>query len=321
MIPLSWLREAETRIAPTIRVTPLTFDPENKIYIKWENHQVTGSFKLRGALNKILTLQPWERERGIVAASAGNHGQGVALAARMTGAKAIVFASEHAVPAKIQAMQALGAEVRLVPGGYGEAEQAAIEFAASSGATWVSPYNDGQIIAGQGTLAREILAQLPDARGFTWLVPAGGGGLLAGIGAALKADGEQGGQPSTAKLVGVQSIASPFMHQLYHAGSQEGVLELPSLADGLSGPVEANSLTIPLIRKYADDLVLVTEQEIRSAIRFAWQHYGERIEGAGAVSLAAVISGKVSTTPAVVIISGGNIQAELHQQILSEPEV
>ncbi len=108
MIPLSWLREAETRIAPTIRITPLTYDPENKIYIKWENHQVTGSFKLRGALNKILALQPWEREQGIVAASAGNHGQGVALAARMTGAKAIVYASEHAVPAKIQAMQDTG---------------------------------------------------------------------------------------------------------------------------------------------------------------------------------------------------------------------
>ena len=320
MIPLIWLKEAETRIAPTIRVTPLTYDPENKIYIKWENHQVTGSFKVRGALNKILALQPWEREQGIVAASAGNHGQGVALAARMTGAKAIVFASEHAVPAKIQAMQALGAEVRLVPGGYGEAEKAAIEFAASSGATWVSPYNDGQIIAGQGSLALEILAQLPEAGAFTWLVPAGGGGLLAGIGAALKADGDHGGKPSSAKLVGVQSIASPFMHQIYHTGSQEGVLELPSLADGLSGPVEANSLTIPLIRKYADDLVLVTEQEIRSAIRYAWQHYGERIEGAGAVGLAAVVSGRVSAPPAVVIISGGNIQAELHQQILNEPE-
>lgn len=321
MIPLSWLREAETRIAPTIRITPLTYDPESKIYIKWENHQVTGSFKVRGALNKILALQPWEREQGLVAASAGNHGQGVALAARMTGAKAIVFASEHAVPAKIQAMQELGAEVRLVPGGYGEAEQAAIEFAASSGATWVSPYNDGQIIAGQGSLALEVLAQLPDAIGFTWLVPAGGGGLLAGIGAALKAGDEQGVPPSGANLIGVQSTASPFMYQLYHAGSQEGVLELPSLADGLSGPVEANSLTIPLIRKYADDLVLVTEQEIRSAIGYAWQHHGERIEGSGAVGLAAVISGKVSTTPVVVIISGGNIQAELHQQILNEPEV
>ena len=186
MIPFNWLEEAQARVAGVIQVTPLTYDPQNELYIKWENHQVTGSFKLRGALNKILSLQPWERERGIVAASAGNHGQGVALAARMTQAQAIVYASEHAVPAKIQAMQALGAEVRLVPGGYGEAEKAGLEFAARSGATWVSPYNDGQIIAGQGTLALETLAQLPGAASYTWLVPAGGGGLLAGTGAALK---------------------------------------------------------------------------------------------------------------------------------------
>jgi threonine dehydratase len=230
----------------------------------------------------------------------------------MTGAQAIVYASEHAVPAKIQAMRDLGAEVRLVPGGYGEAEKAGIEFAASSGATWVSPYNDGQIIAGQGTLALEVLTQLPAAGGCTWLVPAGGGGLLAGIGAALKAG------PTAAHLVGVQSTASPFFYHIFHSGTQEGVLELPSLADGLSGPVEAGSLTIPLIQKYCDDFVLVTEDEIRSAIRYAWQVNGERIEGSGAVPLAAALTGKVTTRPAIVIISGGNIQADLHQQIISE---
>jgi threonine dehydratase len=320
MIPSSWLIEAQARIAPTIRITPLTHDADNMIYIKWENQQVTGSFKARGALNKILALQSWEREQGIVTASAGNHGQGVALAARITGARAIVFASEHAVPAKVRAMQDLGAEVRLVPGGYGEAEMAAIEFAKSSAAAWVSPYNDGQIIAGQGTLALEILHQLPQAESFTWLVPAGGGGLLAGIGAALKADKSPAGSPYAARLVGVQSNASPFMHQLYHAGTQEGVVELPSLADGLSGPVETGSLTIPLIRKYADDLVLVSEEEIRSTICYAWQRYGERIEGSAAVSLAAAIFGKITARPAIVIVSGGNIQAELHEQIINEAQ-
>jgi len=318
MIPVTWLEEAQSRIAATIRVTPLTYDPEHELYIKWENQQITGSFKLRGALNKILALQPWERERGIVAASAGNHGQGVALAARMTGAQAIVYASEHAVPAKIQAMRDLGAEVRLIPGGYGDAEKAGIEFAASSGATWVSPYNDGQIIAGQGTLALEVLNQLPAAKGFAWLVPAGGGGLLAGIGAALKADPGASDLPTAAYLVGVQSTASPFFYHIYHSGTQDGVLELPSLADGLSGPVETGSLTIPLIRKYCDDFVLVTEDEIRSAIRYAWQRYAERIEGSGAVPLAAALTGKVAARPAIAIISGGNIQAELHQQIVSE---
>jgi threonine dehydratase len=317
MIPYNWLQEAQARIAEIIQATPLTYDLESELYIKWENQQVTGSFKLRGALNKIFTLQPWERERGIVAASAGNHGQGVALAARMTQAQAIVFASAHAVPAKIQAMKDLGAEVRLVSGGYGEAEKAGIEFAASSGATWVSPYNDGQIIAGQSTLALEVLYQHPDAAGYTWLVPAGGGGLLAGIGAALKAGPEQAGHP---RLVGVQSTASPFLYHIFHSGTQASVVELPSLADGLSGPVEEGSLTIPLIRKYCDDFVLVTEEEIRSAIRYAWQRYGERIEGSGAVTLAAALTGKVTARPAVLVITGGNIPAELHQLIIDEPQ-
>ena len=315
MIPFNWLEEAQARVAGVIQVTPLTYDPENELYIKWENHQVTGSFKLRGALNKILSLQPWERQQGIVAASAGNHGQGVALAARMTQAQAIVYASEHAVPAKIQAMQALGAEVRLVPGGYGEAEKAGLEFAARSGATWVSPYNDGQIIAGQGTLALETLAQLPGAASYTWLVPAGGGGLLAGTGAALKGGPER--EPA-ARLVGVQSSASPFLYTVFHQGTQAGVVELPSLADGLAGPVQEGSLTIPLIQKYCDDFLLVSEEELRSAIRYAWQRYGERIEGSAAVTLAAALSAKATARPAVVIISGGNIQAELHQQIIAE---
>jgi threonine dehydratase len=230
----------------------------------------------------------------------------------MTGSRAIVYASEQAVPAKIQAMQDLGAEVRLVSGGYAEAEKAGLEFARSSGATWVSPYNDGQIIAGQGTLALEVLAQMPAAKDYTWLVPAGGGGLLAGIGVALKATGRQG----RARLVGVQSTASPFLYQFYYSGTQAGVEELPSLADGLAGPVEDGSLTIPLIRKYCDEFVLVTEEEIRAAIRDAWERYGERVEGSAAAALAAALTGKAPARPAVVIVTGGNIQAELHQQII-----
>jgi threonine dehydratase len=118
-------------------------------------------------------------------------------------------------------------------------------------------------------------------------------------------------------LIGVQSTASPFLYHIYHSGTQNGILELPSLADGLSGPVEEGSLTIPLIRKTCDDFVLVNEEEIRAAIRYAWEHFSERIEGAAAVTLAAALTGRVSARPAVVIITGGNIQAELHGQIIS----
>lgn len=308
MIPLDWIEQAAHRIAPYIRHTPTTYDAELDLYLKWENQQVTGSFKVRGALNKVLALQPWERETGLVTASAGNHGQGVALAAQKVCTTAIIFVPAHATPAKVEAMRALGAEVRFVPGGYEQAEQAAMEYAQKQGKTWISPYNDPQVIAGQGTLAQEILADLSPARVRTFVIPVGGGGLLAGIGAALE------NQTMRPRLIGVNAEASAFMYSLYHRGTQEGVLDLPTLADGLSGAVEPNSVTIPLVRKYADDFIQVSEAEIGRAIAFAWHRYGQKVEGSGAVGLAAFLAGKVSP-PALVVISGGNIQPEVHAEL------
>jgi threonine dehydratase len=313
MIPSQWLYEAEQRIAPHIRRTQLRYDPELDIYLKWENRQVTGSFKVRGALNKVLALPDWEKERDLVTASAGNHGQGVALAGSLVNAQVTVFASEHALPAKVAAMRSYGAEVRLVPGGYGEAEQAGLDFAQQNEKTWVSPYNDGQIIAGQGTLALEALQQLPANGEYTWVVPVGGGGLVSGIGSALSFEEDARRQHH---LVGVQSVASPFMHSLYYHGKQEGVVELSSLADGLAGPVEKNSITIPMVRHLVDQMILVEEEQIAYAVRFAWEHYKEKLEGAAAVALAAVLSRRVSQLPAVVILSGGNIQPEIFQQLV-----
>jgi threonine dehydratase len=319
MIPYDWLEEAERRIRPYIRTTPLQYDQGKDLYLKWENRQVTGSFKVRGALNKVLNLVEWERERGLVAASAGNHGQGVALAGRMVASPVRIFVPENAVPAKVEAIRAQGAEVYLIPGGYGEAERTALAYATANQATWISPYNDGQVIAGQGTLGLEILEQLPRLERSTWIVPVSGGGLIAGIGSAIKLkSAHPNASRKTPNLVGVQSEASAFMHALYHHGSQQGIEEFPSIADGLAGPVEPGSVTIPLANKLLDDLILVTESEIREAIRHAWFEYGERIEGSGAVALAAVISGKISTRPAVLIQSGGNIQPELHAEIVAK---
>lgn len=312
MFPIEWIRQAAGRLAPHLSRTPLTYDESLELYLKWENRQKTGSFKARGALNKVLSLQPWERARGLVSASAGNHGQGLALAGKLVGAPAIIFCSEHAVPTKVAAMRALGAEVRLVPGGYGEVEKAGLEHARASGATWVSPYNDAQVIAGQGTIGLEILEDWPQSRRSTWIVPAGGGGLVSGIGAALKE------QASLARLVAIQPEASPFLHALYHTGSQEGALDLPTLAEGLAGPVEAGSLTIPLVRRFVDDVLLVSEAEIEQAIAFAWHRYGEIVEGSGAAALAAALSGKVPQRPAVVVLSGGNIPPELHARIVAQ---
>jgi threonine dehydratase len=323
MIPFSWLIEADERITPYIRRTPLSYDPETGLYIKWENHQVTGSFKARGALNKVLTLEAWERQRGLVAASAGNHGQGLALAGKIFDAPVIIFASENASPMKLAAIRNLGASITLVPGGYGEAENAGLAFARESGATWVSPYNDGQVIAGQGTLGLEIsrdpiLSREPTA----WVVPVGGGGLISGIALAIKGHDPIGapdmrGSPGASQpfLIGAQSQASPFFHSIFHTGTQSTTIELASLADGLAGPVEDRSITIPIVNSYVDDIILVTEEEIEAAIAFAFFKYQEIIEGASAAALAAVLTQKVKTRPAVVIISGGNIQPELHRSI------
>ncbi len=313
MIPFEWIKQARERIRPFIKDTPLTRDEKLDLYLKWENHQVTGSFKVRGAFNKIYTVQDWELERGLVAASAGNHGQGVALAAKTKGAKAVVFASEHALKIKLQAMQELGAEIHLVPGGYGEAEHAGISYARATGATWVSPYNDGMVIAGQGTIALEVLDKLAEhGQSITWIVPAGGGGLLAGIGCALQS------QKHKHKLVAVQSEASPFLYELFHHGSQSGVKELPSLADGLAGPVEHGSVTIPMVKNCVTDFVLVSEQEIRQAIQYAWSTYHEQLEGSAAAALAAVLTGRIPDRPALVVLTGGNIPPEDFAQIINE---
>jgi threonine dehydratase len=317
MIPYEWLEQADSRIAPFIQRTPLTHDAARNLYIKWENRQVTGSFKARGAFNKALLLEDWEREVDLVAASAGNHGQGVALAGQKVGARVEIFVSEHAVPAKVDAMRALGAVIHTVPGGYGEAETAGKAYAEAQQKTWISPYNDGQVIAGQGTVGLEILQALtltpsrPDRPGVgCWLVPVGGGGLLTGIGASIR---KQTHRPA---LIGVQAEASAFMHGLFYKGTQEGIPDLPSLADGLAGEVEHGSVTIPMIKQLADEIVLVGEEEIAYAMAFAWYVYGEKLEGAGAAGLAAVLSDKVKERPAVLVVSGGNVQPEVYAEIL-----
>jgi len=220
-----------------------------------------------------------------------------------------IFVSEHAVLAKLEAMRALGAKIHSVPGGYGEAETAGKAYAEDEQKTWVSPYNDGQIIAGQGTMGLEVLRELSEETAI-WLVPVGGGGLLSGIGASLT---KQAHRP---RLIGVQADASAFMHSLFYNNTQENVPDLPSLADGLTGSVEHNSVTIPAVKQMVDEIILVSEEEIALAIAFAWEVYHEKLEGAGAVGLAVVLAEKVKIRPAVVFVSGGNVQPEVHAEIV-----
>lgn len=310
MVRLEAIREAAERIRPHIARTPLTQDDESRLWMKWENRQATGSFKLRGALNKVLAQSAEARARGLVAASAGNHGQGVAFAARIVAAQVRVFTYSHAVPEKVAAMRALGAEVVMVAGGYGEAEAAAIEDARASGRLWVSPYNDDWIIAGQGTLALEVVEGAGHLEHATVWVAAGGGGLAAGTGCAVRAL-----RPGW-RVIAVQSDASAFLHAHFHGQEMSRVVERDSLADGLAGPVEAGSQTLDLVREVVDEFVLVDEESIAKAIAEAWWRYGERIEGSAAVALAA--ARRMNLTRGgehIVLISGGNISPGVHADL------
>ncbi|GAB4470887.1 MAG: threonine ammonia-lyase [Anaerolineales bacterium] len=314
MIPPEWILSASHRISPYIVHTPVIYDPELQVYLKWENQQHTGSFKLRGALNKVLSLKPWEIEKGVVAASAGNHGAGLAFACKQAGGKALIFVPDSAPLIKLNKIRALGAEVALIAGGYTATEDYAIQYAKEHHQTFISPYNDAQVIAGQGTLALETIRDLSQETVKAWVVPVGGGGLISGIGAALESYRDTS-IPSPL-LIGVQSEASPYMEQIYYTGVQDQVVELPSIADGLSGAVEPHSITIPLVKKYVDQILLVSEDEIHQAIRYAWDCYHQVIEGSAAVVLAAILSAKIIHRPALLVISGGNIDPQLHQRIV-----
>lgn len=309
MISSKLINAAVGRLEGKLKNTALTYDGHLNAYIKWENQQITGAFKVRGALNKVLALAPWEQERGLVAASAGNHGLGVAYAAKLVGAKATVFIPEYSVSNKEEAIREYGAEVIRIVGGYSKAEKEAQAFAIKRGATWISPYNDEQVIAGHATIGCEVVKAMKPFEIADCFVPVSGGGLISGIASAFEMLGKK------VRLIGVQSENSSYFHSLFHYGTQKGVQDHPSIADGLSGAVERKSITIPLVRTMLHDFILVSETEIEQAIAYAWYHYNERIEGSAAATLAAVLSGRNNKEKSLIIFSGSNIEQELHKKI------
>jgi len=305
--------DASQRIKPYIQVTPLEYIAAKQVYIKWENRQTTGSFKLRGACNKILTLSTSELERGLTCASAGNHGQAVGWIAGRVGASTDVFVSKDAPRIKLEKMRSLGVHLHLVPGGYGEAEAAGLEYARLNGKTWISPYNDPHVILGAATIAAEVLVQA-NLESAVWLVPVGGGGLISGIGEVLKH------RNPGHRLIGVQPQDNAYMRALVFDGSTENWRDLPSLADGLTGAVEGNSVTVERVQHYVDEILLVSEADIAQAIAYAWLQHGQVIEGSGAVALAAMRSVKLDGVPAIAVISGGNIDPHVHAEIIRTSE-
>ncbi len=267
--------------------------------LKCESLQRTGSFKIRGAYNRIALLSDGERARGVVAASAGNHGQGVALAASLLGVKAAVFMPRGAPIPKVEATVAYGGEVILEGSVYDDAHAAAVAYAEERGAVMVHPFDHPDVVAGQGTIALEILEQVPEVA--TIVVGVGGGGLISGIAVAAKAL-----RPSV-RIVGVEPEGARTVGRSLDAGHPVTLTELATLADGLAAK-RPGDLTLELIRRHVDEMVTVTDDELAEALLLLAERAKLVVEPAGGASVAAVLAHKAAVTePAVLLLSGGNI--------------
>ena len=312
---------ARERLAGRIRKTPLVPSPSLSatanapVFLKLEQLQTTGSFKLRGATNAILSLSPAERDRGIVGVSTGNHGRGLAHAAKDADARCIICMSSLVPQNKVEGIQALGAEVRIIGQSQDDAQLEVDRLVAEEGMVMLPPFDHPDVIAGQGTLGLEVLEDLPEIE--TLVVPLSGGGLIAGVALAAKA------LKPTLRIVGVTMNRGPAMVESLKAGKPVPVKELPSLADALGGGIGLdNRYTFSMVRDLVDDTLLVGEAQIAQAIRHAYWEEKLVIEGSGAVGISAILSDQLEA-PGVtaLILSGCNIDMSLHQRIIAGEDV
>jgi len=314
-IPLTAFEQAAERLRPILHHTELdlssTFSDMSggRIWLKCENRQKTGSFKIRGASNKLAIMASSGEKRPVVASSAGNHAQGVACAARKFGVPATIVMPRAATIAKVQATEGYGAKVVLAGSCYDEAYAEARRICEAENAVFLHPYDDPDVIAGQGTLGLEILADLPTADII--IVPAGGGGLLSGVACAVKQVNPR------VKVYGVQAEGADAIAQSFRAGRRICTASTSTIADGIAvgSPGE---LTVPLIRQYADDVVTVSDTEIANAILLLMERCKQIVEPSGAAPVAAVLSGKldVKDKRVVCLLSGGNIDMGFIQSII-----
>ena len=314
-VTLQDIYRARQAIGARIRRTPLaasdslTRQVGAPVHLKLEHLQITGSFKLRGALNAVARLSPEDRSKGVVAVSTGNHGRGLAFAAAQAGVRCLVCMSRLVPRNKVAAIEALGAEIRIIGASQDEAQLEADRLVAE-GMTLVPPFDHPDIIAGQGTLGLEIIEDLPEVE--TVIVPLSGGGLIAGVARAIKS------AAARIRVVGVTMERGCAMYRSQKAGRPVPVEELPSLADALGGGIGLdNRYTFAMVRDLVDELLLVSEEEIADAIRHAYFEERQVIEGSGAVGIAALLAGKVRR-PGVTaaVVSGGNIDMALHARLI-----
>ncbi|MDE5567655.1 MAG: threonine ammonia-lyase [Muribaculaceae bacterium] len=295
----------KTSIIPAPRI-----NPESEVYLKTENLQLTGSFKLRGAYYKISQLTDEEKARGVIACSAGNHAQGVALGATHNGIKSLICLPAGAPMSKIEATKNYGAEVCLVPGVYDDAYAKALQLRDEFGYTFVHPFDDPKVIAGQGTIGLEILEQMPDVEAV--IVPIGGGGLISGVAFAIKTL-----RPEI-KVYGVQSSGAPSMVTSLQEGAIQHLNSVSTIADGIAVK-EPGVNTFELCNKYVDEVVTVSDEEIAAAILALIEQQKLVAEGAGAVSVAAAMFNKVPIKgkKTVCLVSGGNIDVNTLSRVIT----
>ena len=313
----SAVREAAQRVSPHIirtplvRSEPLSAIAGGDVWLKLENRQTTGSFKLRGALNALAALTPEQRDRGVVASSAGNHGMGVAYAARALGIAARVYVPRSAPQVKKDGIRALGAELDDAQPDYDAAMVAAKQFGDAMHRRYINPCLGDALLAGQGTVALEVIEELPALASF--VVNVGGGGLLGGCGSLLR------NEHPRVRIHGAQSERTAAMSRSIAARKVVEIASEQTLADGLAGQIDAEALDIGL--RALDSIVTVTEGEIASAIAWLAKQHGERVEGAGACGVAAILSGKLKPeAPCAVVVSGANIDEARFREITSPHE-
>ncbi len=296
-------------LAPTQCIKAKKINLDADVYLKTENLQVTGSFKVRGAYFKISQLTDEEKARGVIACSAGNHAQGVALAAKKNGIKAVICLPDGAPISKVEATRSYGAEICLVPGVYDDAYNKALQLKEENNYTFIHPFDDENVIAGQGTIGLELLEQLPDLDAV--VVPVGGGGLISGVAFALKS------LNPNIKVYGVQATGAPSMVNSLKDDKIECLDSVSTIADGIKVK-EPGEHTFELCKKYVDDVVTVTDDEISSAILALIEQHKLIAEGAGAVSVAAVMFNKVPIKgkKVVCLVSGGNIDVTILSRVI-----
>ena len=313
-LTLDTVYKANYTLKQVVRPTDVIYAPKLKpgteLYLKTENLQVTGSFKVRGAYYKMSQLTEEERARGVVACSAGNHAQGVALAAQHSGIKAIICLPDGAPISKVEATRSYGAEIRLVKGVYDDAYQEALRLRDEEGYTFIHPFNDPEVIAGQGTIALELCEQVPDMDMV--IVPIGGGGLISGMAYTLK------NLNPKVKVIGVQASGAPSMLNSIHDSHIERLDSVFTIADGIAVK-EPGSLTYELCSEYVDEIVAVTDDEISAAILALMEQHKLVTEGAGAVAVAAAMFDKVDLAgkKTVCLLSGGNIDVTILSRVIT----